>query len=195
MIKVDEVSCEPPTSASRLFSTPRRTSGSLRTFRFDALIGHVGSCVDFGSCPGTWVARLQQFRAEAFRQTWPPRSPVPLLLDLRGFLGWSVAGLSVTSSSTCDIGRHSPELQVSGNACWDVQITYLAMPRSAQRLGSSIRRALQRSGFAPRSPCDPLRKLRRLRAQIKKQQYRPSDGRDREYSVANEPGILAKMGL
>ena len=56
------------------------------------------------------------------------RSPVPLLLDLRGFLGWSVAGLIRDLIFDLRYRASFSRIAVLGNARWHAWITYLAMP-------------------------------------------------------------------
>jgi hypothetical protein len=62
------------------------------------------------------------------------RTPIPLLLDLRGFRGWSPAGL--VRDLIFDL-RHRASfsrIAVLGDARWHAWITYLAIPLFRARL-------------------------------------------------------------
>ena len=56
------------------------------------------------------------------------RGPVPLLLDLRGFRGWSVAGLIRDLIFDLHHRASFSRIAVLGDVRWHAWITYLAIP-------------------------------------------------------------------
>jgi hypothetical protein len=56
------------------------------------------------------------------------RRPVPLLMDLRGFRGWSAAGLIRDLIFDLHYRASFSRIAVLGNARWHAWITYLAVP-------------------------------------------------------------------
>jgi hypothetical protein len=56
------------------------------------------------------------------------RTPAPLLLDLRGFLGWSAAGLIRDLIFDLRHRASFSRIAVLGDARWHAWITYLGIP-------------------------------------------------------------------
>ena len=74
------------------------------------------------------MARLRQFQRRLSSELGRRPKVVPLLLDLRGFRGWSAAGL--IRDLIFDVRHRSSfsRIAVLGDARWHRWITYLGIP-------------------------------------------------------------------